>query len=60
MERRRKVVGKLDEARLPEEMKANFKKAIITEMMSSEDETFDTDAKSCFNVKPLPFPYTKI
>ena len=24
-------------------------------MMSSEDETFDTDGKSCFNVKPLPF-----
>ena len=24
-------------------------------MMSSEDETFDTDGKSCFNVKSLPF-----
>ena len=36
-------------------MKTNFKKAITTEMMSSEDETFDTDAKFCFNVKPLPF-----
>ena len=55
MERRRKTVGKLDEARFPEEMKTNFEKAIMTEMMLSEDETFGTDGKSCFKVKPLPF-----
>ena len=41
--RQRKAVGKLDEARFPEEMKTNFKKAIITEMISSEDESLDTD-----------------
>ena len=45
MERRWKAVGKLDEVRFPEEMKANFKKAIIIEMMSSKGETSDTDGK---------------
>ena len=45
MERRWKAVGKLDEVQFPEEMKANFKKAIIIKMMSSEDETSDTDGK---------------
>ena len=53
MERRLKAVTKLDEVRFPEKMKTSFKKAIITEMMSSEDKFFDTDGKHCFKVKPL-------
>ena len=34
-----KTEGCFDEAWFPEEMKKNFKKAIVTEIMSSEDET---------------------
>ena len=59
MERRWKAAGKLDEAWFPEENFPNFKKAIVTEIMSSENETFDTDRRSCFKVKHLSFHIQK-
>ena len=59
MERRWKAAGKLDEAWFPEENFPNFKKAIVTEIMSSENETFDTDGRSCFKVKHLSFHIQK-